>query len=58
MKARISRIILFVRDVERVAAFYEKHFPYYADLLKASGVTDRARSVSPPVATLSAELAV
>jgi len=26
MKARISRIILFVRDVEGVAAFYEKHF--------------------------------
>ena len=26
MKARISRIILFVRDVERVAAFYKKHF--------------------------------
>lgn len=26
MKARISRIILFVRDVETVAAFYEKHF--------------------------------
>lgn len=26
MKARISRIILFVRDVSRVAAFYEKHF--------------------------------
>ena len=26
MKARISRIILFVRDIEKVAAFYEKHF--------------------------------
>lgn len=26
MRARISRIILFVRDVEGVAAFYAKHF--------------------------------
>src|ERR1700748_2777229 len=26
MKATISRVILFVRDVARVAAFYEKHF--------------------------------
>jgi predicted enzyme related to lactoylglutathione lyase len=26
MKARISRIILFVRDVPAVAAFYQRHF--------------------------------
>jgi catechol 2,3-dioxygenase-like lactoylglutathione lyase family enzyme len=26
MTTRISRIILFVRDVAQVAAFYEKHF--------------------------------
>jgi len=26
MKSRISRIVLFVKDVEGVAAFYQKHF--------------------------------